>query len=142
MTTSPPLTGQDIGMAQNATRALLDNLLAGAGTDFSEWVVLRLISQNGGPIGRVALADNLSQGLTLVPADVERLLSRTGARGLIRQDIEGYALTLHGEETYRRLSEEVARLTARIYADFDPDDLATTGRVLREVARKAAALAA
>ena len=140
MTTPPPLTGQDIGMAQNATRALLDNLLAGAGTDFPEWIVLRLISQNGGPVGRVPLAGNLARALTLADVEVERLLSRTDARGLIHQVVEGYALTVHGEETYQRLSDQVAQLTAKLYADFDPGDLATAGRVLREVAQKATAL--
>lgn len=141
MTTPPPLTGQDIGEAHYATRALLDNLLAGAGSDFHEWVVLRLLSQNGGPVGRGTLAGTLARTLTLAESEVDRLLSRTGARGLIHQVAEGHALTPHGADTYQRLNDEVVRLTGRIYAGFDPDDLATAGRVLREVAQKAAALA-
>jgi DNA-binding MarR family transcriptional regulator len=142
MTTTPaPVTGQDIGMAQNATRVLLDDLLANAGTDFEEWVILRMISQNGGQVGRVVLAETLAGALTLPAAPVERLIRRTAARGLIHQVVEGYALTNLGAERYVRLSDEVGQLTAKLYADFDPADLAITGRVLREVARKATALA-
>lgn len=141
MTTTPaPVTGQDIGMAQNATRVLLDDLLADAGTDFEEWVVLRLISQNGGQIGRIALADTLAGALTLAAAPVERLIRRTAARGLIHQVVEGYTFTNLGAEAYLRLSDAVGQLTAKLYGDFDQADLATTGRVLREVARKATTL--
>jgi hypothetical protein len=142
MTTTPaPVTGQDIGMAQNATRALLDNLLADAGSDFEEWVVLRLISQNGGKVGPVALAGTLAGALTLADSPVDRLIRRTVARGFIHQVVEGFTFTNLGAETYLRLSNEVGQITAKLYGDFDPADLATTGRVLREVTRRATTLA-
>jgi DNA-binding MarR family transcriptional regulator len=140
ITTPPPVTGQDLGMAQNATRALLDGLLARSGTDFSEWLVLRLLSQQSAPMARGALRESLAGGLLLHPTAAERLLERTAARGLV-DDGDEVTLTEAGAARYRSLNEAVGRLTAELYRDFDPADLATTGRVLREVARRATALA-
>jgi DNA-binding MarR family transcriptional regulator len=141
MTTPPPITGQDIGMAQNATRALLDDLLAGVGTDFEEWVTLLMIIQNGGQMGVVAMADTIGQALTLAADPVRRLIRRTAARGLIREEFDGYVLTDLGAQTYRRLTDEMGQLTAKLYAGFDQADLEATGRVLREVTKKARAMA-
>jgi DNA-binding MarR family transcriptional regulator len=130
-------------MAQNATRALLDDLLARSGTDFPEWLVLRLLSQQGAAITREALRDGLAAGLVLHTTAAERLLERTAARGYVRQNPQttDIGLTEAGSERYRGLSDAVAQLTARLYADLDPADLAATGRVLREVTRRATTLA-
>jgi hypothetical protein len=37
MTDTPTLTGQDIGQAENAVRAVFDALLAETGTTFHQW---------------------------------------------------------------------------------------------------------
>ncbi|MEN3306373.1 MAG: hypothetical protein V7603_2575 [Micromonosporaceae bacterium] len=140
MTTTPPVTGQDLGMAQNATRALLDDLLARAGTDFPEWLVLRLLHQRG-PLSREALRDNLAAGLALHATAADLLIGRTAARGYLRADPQDVhiGLTEAGAGRYQGLNDAVAGLTAELYAGFDQADLATTGRVLREVTRRAAA---
>jgi DNA-binding MarR family transcriptional regulator len=140
--TTPPVTGQDLGMAQNATRALLDDLLARSGTDFPEWLVLRMISQQGAA-ARDALRDGLAAGLALHPTAAERLLERTAARGYVRPDPQtGHVgLTAAGAQRYQGLNDAVNGLTAQLYGDLDPADLAATGRVVREVTRRARTLA-
>jgi len=46
-------------------------------------------------------------------------------------------LTPEGAALHTRLAEAVADLTQRLYADLDPDDLATAHRVLAEVTQRA-----
>jgi hypothetical protein len=48
MTQPSTLTGQDIGQAEKATRAVLDRLLTQTGTGFHGWVLLNRLSAAGG----------------------------------------------------------------------------------------------
>ena len=50
--TPGPVTGQDINVAATLTRAVLDELLAGEGTVFGEWLVLNTLARHGGGTGR------------------------------------------------------------------------------------------
>ncbi len=48
MTAPPTLNGQHIGEAEHAIRAVLERLLAEAGTTFHQWVALRVLAMGGG----------------------------------------------------------------------------------------------
>jgi hypothetical protein len=48
MSQEPALTGQDIGQAEKATRAVLDSLPADTNTCFHDWVAIRLLANSGG----------------------------------------------------------------------------------------------
>jgi hypothetical protein len=48
MSQEPALTGQDIGQAEKATRAVLDSLPADTNTRFHDWVAIRLLANSGG----------------------------------------------------------------------------------------------
>jgi DNA-binding MarR family transcriptional regulator len=139
-TTTPPVNGQDIGIAAAATRALLEGVLAREGSDFPESVVLRMLSLRGGTSARQDLRDTLAAALAQHPDATDRLLERTAARGYVELDSVHIGLTEAGAARQRALSEAAVALTARLYEGFDPADLATAGLVLREVARRATAL--
>jgi DNA-binding MarR family transcriptional regulator len=143
MPDTPTLTGQDIAEAQGAVRALLGEVLAKTGSTSNEYVVLRVLAVRGPAASPSAfhefLAGQRQLGLDL-PA-VAVLLSGLEAKGLItggEPDSPGPTeLTPQGEALYASLIEAVAPVTRQLYADSDPDDLATAHRVLTDVARRA-----
>ncbi|MGI8336097.1 MarR family winged helix-turn-helix transcriptional regulator [Actinomadura scrupuli] len=134
MTQAPPLTGQDIGLAANATRKLLDILLDRTGTTFDEWVALRTLALEGPVIPPAALLPDLAGKLSAGEPAVAALLDRLTARGLVQ---EGFALTADGQALFARLRDAVAGVTARMYGDLDAGDLAVTRRVLAQVTERA-----
>jgi DNA-binding MarR family transcriptional regulator len=135
-----PITGQDLGVAAAATRRLFDNLLADAGSDFEEWVTLLTLSQRPEAIERAALRTTLGQLLSIAEPTADRLISRTAARGYVSAG-DGVSVTAQGEQTLQQLRTSTGELTATLYRDFAPADLETAGRVIREVAQRAKALA-
>jgi DNA-binding MarR family transcriptional regulator len=134
MTQAPPLTGQDIGMAANATRILLDILLDRTGTTFDEWVALRTLALEGPVIPPGVLLPDLAGKLTAGEPEVAALLEGLTAKGLIQ---DGFALTADGQVRFARLRDAVAGVTARMYSDLDAGDLAVTRRVLAQVTERA-----
>ena len=85
MTTTPTLTGQDIGQAEKATRAVLDRLLARTGSGFHGWVILNQLSAAGGVMDAAGLASRVSHGLKISPADVQDALSELGGQHLVSE---------------------------------------------------------
>jgi hypothetical protein len=125
--TTPPVNGQDIGLAARAGRVLLDRVLDAHQATFDEWVALRSLALDQDPVanffGDQALADSTLAHLT--------------AQGFVTLDPA--ALTPAGSARYDALNADVLSISRRLYAGFAPEELATTGRVLREVARRAMA---
>jgi DNA-binding MarR family transcriptional regulator len=143
------LTGQDIGEAQGAVASLLDRVLAttDSGITSSEYVVLRILAVRGpfpSPAGLhefLASQPQLHLGLPGVAA----LFSNLEAQGLVTggSDPDGPGptqLTPQGHALYTNLADTVNAVATRLYADFDPDDLATAHRVLGGVVERAAQL--
>ncbi len=144
---SPPatLTGQDVGEAEGALTALLDRVLAGANTGItrSQYIALRVLSLRGPAPSPAALHDYLA-GQPQVGLDrpqVAELFQSLEARGLVTgsaPDGPGPTqLTPEGTALNAKLAAAVAALTKRLYADLNPDDLATAHRVLVEVTERA-----
>jgi DNA-binding MarR family transcriptional regulator len=133
---APPLTGMDINLAARATRAVFDTLLGKGGITFAEWVALRTLALQGPAIERDTLKDTLT---SLLPGEAPagELLDALRSRGLLGDDGDRIVLTADGEALFGRLQGEVGRTTAELYGDLDPEDLATTRRILAEVAQRA-----
>ncbi len=141
----PTLTGQDIGEAQGAVRALLDRVLADTdtATTSNQYIALRVLAVRGPAAVPAALHQFLAGqpqlGLDL-PA-VAELFGGLEASGLVSgsaPDGPGPTqLTAEGAALYARLAAAVATVTRQLYADFDPDDLATAHRVLAQVTERA-----
>jgi DNA-binding MarR family transcriptional regulator len=138
-TTALPLTGIDIGLAERATRALLDELLAANDTTFPEWVTLRTLALATSSLRREDLTRGVATGLR-VDAAVVTSVGQLEADGLIADRSVSIELTAAGQERYERLQAGVQRIAADLYGDFDRADLVTAGRVLRDVTERANAL--
>jgi DNA-binding MarR family transcriptional regulator len=114
------LTGQDVGEAEGALTALLDQLLAGTNTGITrpQYIALRVLGLRGPAPSPAALHDYLASQPQL---------------GLDRPQV---AELFHSLEA-TKLAAAVAAVTKRLYADLDPDDLATAHRILVEVTERA-----
>lgn len=153
MTTTPILTGRDIGEAERATRALLDSLLDEAGLSFPEWTVLFTLDGTG-PLAGDALVhrqvdghvvpdaaaaqatiDGLRSTGLLAPTPTSEAHS-TGGPGGDREDAP-FAITAAGEAIYRPIRLAVSRITDELYGDLPSADLEATRRTLAEIARRA-----
>ena len=138
MTQTPPLTGQDIGEAAAAIRALLDEQLEKAGLVFEDWVVLRTLA--GGRQEREALLRGVTQGLRTDRSAIDDALARLEEVGLVNAK-DDVGLTTAGHALCGHLQEAVGQASAQVYGGMDRDDLATTRRVLHAVRERALAMA-
>lgn len=142
MTTTTTLSGQIIGEAEQATRALLDRLLARTGTSFHEWVSLNFTAINGGAIERERLIQSMVGRLKIAESVVESAISSLLEAGLMARDPSGLRLTAEGTARQQQIRAGINDISARLYGDLPADDLATASRVLTTVtARANAALA-
>jgi DNA-binding MarR family transcriptional regulator len=139
------LTGQDVGEAEGALTALLNQALTRTNTGITrtQYIALRVLALRGPALSPADLQDYLA-GQPQVGLDrprVAELLRGLEARGLVTgSDPDGSGpaqLTAEGAALHARLADAVAALTRRLYADLDPDDLATAHRVLVEVTERA-----
>ena len=143
---APPatLTGQDVGEAEGALSALLDQVLEGtdAGITRTQYIALRIVAR-GPALAPAALGDFLAgqPQLGLDRRQAAELLGGLEARGLVAGgDPDGpgpVQLTAEGAALHAELGQVVAALSERLYAGIDPPDLATAHRVLVEVAERA-----
>jgi len=147
MTSTPALTGRDIGQAEKAPRALLDRLLDEAGLSFPEWTILFTLDGTG-PLARSELVRRQADGLKVPEAAVRATLDGLQSSGLLAPaDQAGgpagddadprLAPTAAGEARYRPARRELSRITDELYGDLPEADLEATHRTLEEVTRRA-----
>jgi DNA-binding MarR family transcriptional regulator len=136
MPETPPLTGQHIGEAENAIRAVLDALLAETGTSFHQWVALRVLAATDSGIELEQLVQRMTSGLKVEPSSVLAAVGQLDAEELVTV-AEVVALTDAGRGRHRRIQDGVDRITRRLYGDLPVDDLVTTRRVLAIVTERA-----
>jgi hypothetical protein len=107
--TKPPLTGQDIALAANATRALLDALLAEQDTTFHTWVILNFAGTNGGSAERSAVAARMQSALKVDAAIAAAAIDKVLSLGLATADGDTLVLT----PAARRASSRFAQARRR-----------------------------
>jgi DNA-binding MarR family transcriptional regulator len=143
MPQTPPLTGQDIAEAQGALRAVLDTALARTGTTSNGYVALRVLAVRGPIESPAAFHDYLTgqRQLGLDPQAATELLNDLESNGLISgsspNDPGPVQLTDQGAALHTRLAESIVPVTKQVFADLDPDDLATARRVLIQLTEQA-----
>jgi len=138
--TTPILNGQVLGVAANATRAVLDRLLAQHSTTANQWIALRATTVAGGDLPTGELVDRLIDGLKIGSSEALGAVAELVAAGLLASlpgEPSRIALTDAGRGCYQQIAEPLAEITGRMYADLPPDDLATAGRVLTLLAARA-----
>jgi DNA-binding MarR family transcriptional regulator len=135
-----PLTGQDVGEAEGALTALLNQILArtNSGLGRTEYIALRVLAVRG-PTQAPPLVDFLASQpqLGLDRSQIGQLLQSLETRGLIADTSGSTQLTDAGVALHARLADAVTSVTSRLYADLDPDDLTTAHRVLVDVTERA-----
>jgi DNA-binding MarR family transcriptional regulator len=140
MTDTPTLTGQDIGQAERATRAVLEALLAEIGTSFLDWVTLNLLASGGSIVEQGELVHGITGGLKIDERPVLAALDELVTAGLVARtagDQPRVELTPAGEALHHQVREGINRIADRLYRDFSADDLATAHRVLATVTERA-----
>ena len=131
----PTLSTQVIGQAESALGALLDPILARAGTSFHQWLVLTVATAGGGEMDRAQLVARISGARKIGRAEIESAIDELQATGLA-QGSGLVTLTEQGRGRYGQIRRAVDELTARLF-DFPAEDLATAGRVLSMVTKRA-----
>ena len=139
------LTGQDVGEAEGALTALLDQVLANTDTGITrpQYIALRVLALRGPAPSPAALHDYLASQpqLRLDRPQVAELFRGLEASGLVTgsaPDSPGPTqLTPEGAALNAKLADVVTAATKRLYANLDPDDLATAHWVLVEITERA-----
>ncbi|WP_446214866.1 MarR family winged helix-turn-helix transcriptional regulator [Micromonospora sp. IBHARD004] len=134
------LTGQVIGQAHHATRAVLERELAGIGITFPQSVALNAVAAEGGVVERTALVGRMTGGLKVDESAVRTTLAELTDAGLLRTlpaGGSGLALTDAGRARQRQVADAVAGIVARLYADIPAAELEVAGRVLTLLKQRA-----
>jgi DNA-binding MarR family transcriptional regulator len=148
MSSAPTLTGQDVGAAEGALTGLLERILAASSTGLSRsaYIAMRVLAAGGPAQSPLGFDDYLASqpqlGLDRVQA--AELLGDLERRGLITGNAadgpEAIQLTASGAALHASVADAVKTVTRRLYADMDPDDLATAHNILVEVTHRAVRL--
>jgi DNA-binding MarR family transcriptional regulator len=141
MTQTPTLTGQDIGRAHHATRAVLERRLAATGTPFEAWIVLNIVGDNGPEIEVDDVVRRVVLGLKITETAVQQILSGLLGQGLISRTTSGpsprVALTEVGTARFDDIRGSIAQITERLYGGLPAEDLAVAHRLLVTVTERA-----
>ncbi|MGW5738352.1 MULTISPECIES: MarR family transcriptional regulator [Streptomyces] len=138
--TAPTTNGRVIALAHYAARALLEGVLARHGATFHHSVTLRYVVISGGSVGHDALVREVVGSLKVDASVVRDVIEELTATQLLEKDPAEASLlrlTKAGRELHDVTSAETAKISARLYADIPPEDLAVTGRVLTLLTERA-----
>jgi hypothetical protein len=142
MTETPILTGQDIGQAHFATRAVLERLLAQAGLDFGASVTLNAAEGNDSPLRRADLIARVVHGLKIEEPAAGAVLTALLDQGLVAltpptATDPQVTLTPAGKARFQQVRDGIGQITQRLYGGLPTDDLAAAHRVLTTVTARA-----
>jgi DNA-binding MarR family transcriptional regulator len=135
---APALSGQDINVAARATRQVLVTALEPMHTTFEQWTVINLVG-SGQVADEAALRARLSAGIGLTEPQLDALLQQLEAADLITRTGRSLALATAGERQFEAGSAVLADIVGELYGGLDPEELATTRRILVELTARATA---
>jgi DNA-binding MarR family transcriptional regulator len=133
------LTGQDIGQAAIATRAVLNRVLAGFDIAFEQSVILNLLGRNESPMTDDDLVARVVHGLKIAEPAAREVLATLLDRGLAERTEDGgqLALTSSGTERFEQITGAIGQITERLYGGLPPEELAVAHRMLTTVTARA-----
>jgi DNA-binding MarR family transcriptional regulator len=139
MTTTPVLTGRDIGITYQAIAAIRDRLLADVGLTFEDSIQLNVLADAPAATTTSSeLVAVLAAGLKLSDAAASAAIDELVGRGLAIRDAAGtVTATEHAVEAHERFNAFVAELAPRLYGDIPREDLEAAKRVLDTVTERA-----
>ena len=136
----PILTGQHIGQAHYATRALLETSLAKHGLAFPSWLMASFIATAGPVVTEAAAIERITEGLKVDDATAVSALDDLIAHGLVVRTADptpSVELTGTGDALVQQLLAATSGIAERLYGDLSPADLETARRVLETVTARA-----
>jgi DNA-binding MarR family transcriptional regulator len=137
----PILTGQHIGQAHYATRALLESSLAEAGLPFASWLMASFIATAGPVVTEAAAIERITGGLKVDDAAARTALDDLITKGYVHRATDtsepSVQLTDTGDALVRQLLAATSGIADRLYGDLSPADLETARRVLETVTARA-----
>jgi hypothetical protein len=137
MTDVSTLTGQDIGQAERATRAVLDSLLARIGTTFHQWVVLNTVVTNDARAPRALVVQRLVSGLKVDEAMASAVVNQLVEVDLATAAHGEIVLTPSGVDRFELIRDGIAAITNRLYGGIPIDQLQTARHVLALITERA-----
>lgn len=139
MTTTPVLTGRDIGITYQAIAAIRDRLLADVGMTFEDSIQLNVLAD--APASTAASSELLAvltAGLKLSDDAASAAIDALVSRGLATRDAAGaVTATALAVDAHQRFTALVAQLAPRLYGDIQTEDLEAAKRVLDTVTERA-----
>ncbi|MFD4376901.1 MarR family transcriptional regulator [Streptomyces sp. NPDC058486] len=136
-TVSPVADSRMLGLAHYAARGLLEHVLARHGATFQQQIALRTAVTAEAPLTPDDLVARVHATLKADPAEILAALDALRAKDLLVADGPHLLPTDAGRDLLAAVGAETAPLTARVWADIPPDDLAAAGRVLALVTERA-----
>jgi DNA-binding MarR family transcriptional regulator len=136
MTTAPALTTREIGMTENAFRALLLANLEGTPLDYHRWVALLTVATQG-PLPHDAVVGQLHNGLKLDVTAATSVVAGLVEDGLIEVGDAGYTTTESGATLFGEVGGKIRSITQEIFSGLDNEDLAVASRVLTQLTERA-----
>jgi hypothetical protein len=139
MSTYPALSTRVIGQAEKTLGAILDRQLAGTGLTEPQWVILTLAVTSGGTAERDQFTRMVAGALKIGEAEARARVGDMAAAQLLQITGEVPAVTATGaaRELHSRVSAAIAQITQRLWGDLPAGDLATAGRVLAIITKRA-----
>ncbi|MGC4877808.1 hypothetical protein ACLQ26_16310 [Micromonospora sp. DT43] len=135
MSTTPTLTGQAIGQAHYATRALLERAVAPLGVSFGQVLALNVLAS--GPVEPAHLVRRITSTLKVDEPAVREVIASLVDADLAHLDEASVRLTDSGRATQARIADAVAGITARLYGDIPADEASAAARVLTLITQRA-----
>jgi len=142
MSNGPVLTSRDIGITENALRALLLKNLSGTGLGYHTWVALQAVAKAQAPLTRPDLVHLLEDGLKIDEAAANAAIDELRTAGMVTLDGDRLSATTDGAALFERVNAQTRQLSQQIYAGLPAEDLVVAHRVLATLAARANAVLA
>jgi len=142
MTNPRILNSRDIGITENALRAVLTKTLTSSNLDYNRWVALKVLAESTSPTLATDLAKQLKGVLKIDDATVVEVLDDLKERGIFGEAGDVVSPTADGASLYRRLNDQIRQVSEQMYSGLDVNELATAYRVLSTLAERANAILA
>ena len=108
-TANPTLNPQVIGQAESALGALLAPVLAETGRTFEQWLVLTVLTANGGAQDRTQLIARIAEARKIPDAAVETAVAQLTTAGALAAETGRLRLTAVGQAMHQAVRARIER---------------------------------
>ena len=140
MSSAPTFGTQLIGQTEKALNAILGRELAGTGLTEPQWVTLTIAVMSGGTTGHAQLLKHVAGALKVSELQAQEQIGELVAQQMLQlpqDDGSPISVTDAGSKLHGQIRTAVTEITQRLWGDLPADDLATAGRVLGTVLKRA-----